>query len=267
MQLGLCTAETARIRAAREWGYDYVEIAGRSLVPLEPESSWHPLRRQLEDTGATITHLNSFIPADVRCVGPDVDWARVRAYLESCAARAAEVGVRTFVWGSAPSKRVPVGWPLARAFEQIERAAHLIADALAPHGGTCAIEPLNARETNVIYHLTDGVLLAAAVDRQQLRVLADYYHMALLNEPLEHLAAARDWLVHTHTAGANRHFPRPGDGLDHRAYLAALRAIGYDGSLSLECSRVPEGADFADEARAGVAYYRQLLAEPAHMSS
>jgi D-psicose/D-tagatose/L-ribulose 3-epimerase len=263
MRLGLCTADPARIRAARDWGYDYVEIAGRSLAPLESEASWHPLRRELEDTGATISHLNSFIPADVRCVGPEVDWGRVRGYLESCAARAAEVGVRTFVWGSAPSKRVPIGWPLSRAFDQLERTAHLISDALAPRGGTCAIEPLNARETNVIYHLTDGVLLAAAVDRQQMRVLADYYHMALLNEPLAHIEAARPWLAHTHTAGADRHFPKPTDGLDHRAYLAALRAAGYDGALSLECSRVPEGADFGVEARAGVAYYRRLLDEVA----
>ena len=263
MLYGLCASDPARMRGARDWGFDYVEIGARAVAPFEPDATWPTRRRELEDTGAVTSHLAGFIPAEARFVGPDVDWGRLRGYLESCVGRAAEIGVRTFNWGSAPSKSVPIGWPLSKAFEQIERCAHLIADVMAPLGCTCAIEPINPLECNVIYYLTDAVLLAASVDRPQIRVNVDYYHCALQSEPWAHLEAARDWIAHAHTSGPARHFPKPDDGFDHRAFLAALRRIGWDRTLSFECSRVPPGADYAEEARAGVAYLRALAREVA----
>jgi D-psicose/D-tagatose/L-ribulose 3-epimerase len=261
MLFGLCASDQARMAAARDWGYDYVEIGARAVAPLEPDQAWPARKRQLEDIGATITHLAGFIPAEARFVGPEVDWGRVRGYLESCVGRAAELGVRTFNWGSAPSKSVPLGWPFSKAFEQIERCAHLIADVMAPLDCTCAIEPINPLECNVIYYLTDAALLAASVDRPQIRVNVDYYHMALQNEPWQHMDAAKEWIAHAHTSGPNRHFPNPDDPFDHRRFLAELRRIGFDRTCSFECGRIPEGADYAAEARAGIAYIRQLYAE------
>jgi D-psicose/D-tagatose/L-ribulose 3-epimerase len=261
MEFGLCASDPARMRAARDWGFDYVEIGARAVVPFESDAAWAARKRELEDTGARTTHLAGFIPAEARFVGPDVDWGRVRGYLESCVGRAAEVGVRTFNWGSAPSKSVPTGWPLSKAHEQIERCANLIADVMAPLDCTCAIEPINPLECNVIYYLTDAVLLAASVDRPQMRVNFDYYHMVLQNEPWAHLDAAKDWIAHTHTSGPARHFPKPTDGFDHRAFFANLKRIGWDRTCSFECSRIPEGADYATEARAGIAYIRSVYEE------
>jgi sugar phosphate isomerase/epimerase len=258
MLFGLCAIDLERLGSARAWGYDYVEIGSANVAPLEPDGAWHPRRRQLEDTGARITHMATFIPASVRVVGPDVDWARVRAYLETCVGRAAEVGVRTFTLGSSGSRNVPPGWAYSHAFAQLERATHTIADVLAPHGARCVIEPLNSRESNIVNYVTDGAMLAQSIGRPQIRALCDYYHMALQSEPLAHVAEASPWLAHTHTAGPARSFPRPDDGWDHPAYAAALRDAGYDQTLSLECSRVPDGTIFGDAARDGVAYYRSL---------
>lgn len=267
MLFGLCTGDLERMAALRGWGYDYAEIGARTVVPFEPDAAWHARRRQLEDTGVPITHLAGFIPAEARFVGPDVDWGRVRGYLETCIGRAAEVGVRVFNWGSPQSKSVPAGWPYSKAFEQIERAAHLIADVMAPLGCTAAIEAINPRECNVIYYLTDAVQVAATVNRPQIRLNADYFHMALQNEPWEHVDAARGWLAHAHTSGPDRHFPKPDDPWDHAAFLRALRRIGYDRALSFECSRIPLGADYAEEARAGVAYIRALHAQVARQGA
>lgn len=261
MEIGLCASEPARLADARVWGYDFVEIGARAVAPLEPDAAWPARKRSLEETGARLTHLAGFIPAEVRVVGPDVDWARVRGYLEACVGRAAEVGVRVFNWGSAASRAVPPGWPYAQAFDQLERAAHLIADVMAPLGCTCVIEPINPRECNIMYYLTDAVALAAVVQRPQIRVIADFFHMALQNEPLEHLDAAGPWLAHAHTSGPERRFPKPDDPWDHAAFLAALRRAGYDRTLSFESYRLPPGADFAAEARAGLAFIRALVAQ------
>lgn len=260
MQLGLATNQIAALAAARAWGYDYVEIYAELVRPLEPDAVWPARRRELLDTGASMTHLCQFIPGEARFVGPGVDWGRTRGYLETCIGRASEVGVRTFNWGSPLSKSVPPGWPLSRAFEQIERAGHLLADILRAHGAIAVIEPINPGECNVIYYVTDGVLLAQSLDRPEIRCLADFFHMSLQNEPLAHLDAARGWLAHTHTSGPERHFPLPGQRWDQRAFLRALRQAGYDGSLSIE-SWVAGPASYADDARTSVAYLRGLLDE------
>lgn len=259
MLFGLNTSDPERMSAAGQWGYDYVEIGARAVAPFEPDAAWQTRRWQLLDTGARITHLAGFIPAEARFVGPDVDWGRVRGYLETCVGRAAEIGVRVFNWGSAPSKSVPLGWSYARAFAQIEQAAHMIADVMAPLDCTCVIEPINPRECNIIYYLSDAVLVAASVNRPQIRVLADFFHVALQNEPLEHVEEAREWLAHVHTSGPDRRFPKPTDPWDHAGFLRALRRAGYDRTLSFESHRLPPGAAYEDEARAGIAYMRSLF--------
>ncbi len=261
MLFGLCAGDMERITTAQGWGYDYVEIGARTVLPFGPDAAWHIRRRQLHDTGARITHLSGFIPAEARFVGPDVDWGSVRGYLETCIGRAAELGVRVFNWGSPASKSVPPGWTYAKAFDQIEQSAHLIADIMAPLGCTAVIEPINPRECNIIYYLTDAVLVASSVNRPQIRVIADFLHVAMQNEPLEHIEAAGAWLAHAHTSGPERHFPKPDDPWDHLAFLRALRRSGYDQTLSFECGSIPPGADYAEEARAGIAYIRALYAQ------
>ncbi len=258
MLFGLNTSDPARISATPGWGYDFVEIGARAVAPFEPDAAWHPRRRMLEDTGVPITHLAGFIPAEARFVGPDIDWGKVRDYLETCVGRAAEVGVRVFNWGSPASRSVPTGWSYARAFEQIERAGHMLADALAPVDAACGIEPINPRECTIIYYLTDAIGVATSIKRPQVRILADFFHMALQNEPMEHMSLARDWLVHVHTSGPDRHFPKADDPWDHAGFLRVLRQAGYDHTLSFECSRIPEGAMYEVEARAGIAYMRRL---------
>jgi D-psicose/D-tagatose/L-ribulose 3-epimerase len=258
MRFGLASGDLDQIRQSVAWGYDYVEIHAALLRPLEPDNVWPARRRELEDTGQLLSNLCNFIPGEARYVGPSVDWERTRAYLETCIGRGAEVGVKVFNWGSPHSKSVPPGWPYSNAFEQIEQAAHLIADICARHGAICVIEPINPRECNVIYYVTDGAMVAESVNRPEMRTLADFFHMSLQSEPLEHLAAAGKWLAHTHTSGPDRYFPLPGQPWDQRAFLSALRDVGYDERVTIESWVVRPDSSFAEDARASLAFLRGL---------
>jgi sugar phosphate isomerase/epimerase len=249
------------MRDARAWGFDYVEIMGQLLLPLEAESAWGPRRREIEATGARVTNLAGFIGGEARFVGPDIDWARTRAYVETVVGRGAEIGVRVFNWGSPMSKSVPLGWPYSKAFEQVERAASLIADVVAGHDALCVIEPINPGECNIVYYVTDAMLLAASVNRPEIRCLADFFHMSLQREPLAHVVQARDYLAHAHTAGPKRLLPLPEQAWDQRAFFRALRQAGYDGRVSVEAWTVRPGSTFGDDAAASVAYLRRLREE------
>jgi D-psicose/D-tagatose/L-ribulose 3-epimerase len=260
MLFGLCLGDPARIPQLPAWGYDYAEIGARTVLPFEDKAAWQPRRRELAALGVPMTHLAGFIPAELPFVGPDVEWPRLESYLETVVGRASELGVRTFNWGSAVARKVPHGWDYSRAHEQLERLGRFIGPLMERHDATCVIEAVNPRECNLVYYLTDALALAESTGSRRIGVIPDYYHMALQNEPVEHVTLVRDRLWHAHTSGPERHFPKPDDGFDHAAFLRALKDVGYDRTLSFECSRVPSGADYAEEARAGAAYIRELYA-------
>ncbi|MBM4417489.1 MAG: TIM barrel protein [Chloroflexi bacterium] len=263
MRIGLVTGHLEGIARAATWGYDYVEIMGALLLPLEGQAAWGARRREIAETGARITNLAGFIGGEARFVGPNVDWERTRAYIETMVERGAEIGVDTFNWGSPMSKSVPEGWPLSRAYEQIERAAHLIADTVAQVAARCVIEPINPGECNVLSYVTDAALLARSTGRSEILCLADFFHMSLQSEPLSHLDRAGALLGHTHTSGPRRLFPMPDQAWTQVAFFRALRRAGYDGRVSVESWTVREGSTYERDAADAAAYLRAVSARVA----
>jgi sugar phosphate isomerase/epimerase len=259
VRFGLCASNIAVIRQLGDWGYDYAEIGATALVPFEGEAAFAPRKADLLGAGVPIEALAGFIPGSVPIIGPKVDWRQVHGYLDTTIGRAAEVGVKAINWGSAVSRWVPDGWPMSKAWEQIERASLLIAELAAKTGIVVAIEAVNPREANVLYYLTDAMHLAKVVNHPNLRLNVDYYHLVKQNEPIEHIAAVAAWLAHAHTSDDERRFPTLGDW-DQRPFLRALKAAGYDGRLSFEVRDVGDG-QFAERARLSVRRTRELQRE------
>ena len=144
------------------------------------------------------------------------------------------VGARAAVMGSAWARNVPDGFDRARAEDQIVAALDRIADHLAGTGVTCAIEPLYRQESNIINSVAEGVAFARKVNRPQIRVLADFFHMDEEGEPLETLREHRDWIVHIHLADTGRRNPGTG-AYPYDRFFGLLREIGYAGAMSAEC--------------------------------
>ena len=256
MRFGLCAGNLVVIRQLATWGYDYAEIGGSTVLPFEGDRAFAPVRAQLLECGVPIEALAGFIPGSVPILGPNVDPGQVRGYLETTIARAAEVGVRVINWGSVASRRVPDGWPMSKAWEQIERTAGLIADIAATSGVTIAVESVNPREANILFYLSEAVNLAQTINRPNFRLNVDYYHLYKQNEPPEHFTAAIPFLAHAHTSDDQRGFPALG-GWDQRRFLRMLRAAAYDGRLSFEINGTLTPA-FADAAQRSVARMREL---------
>ncbi|MGH2457914.1 MAG: sugar phosphate isomerase/epimerase family protein [Chloroflexota bacterium] len=256
MRFGLCTGDVEVIRQLPALGYDYADVGGRTVIPFESEAAFAAVKARLRDTDVPIEGMGGFIPESVRIVGPEVDWARVRGYLETTIGRAAALGVKAINWGSAPSKHVPPGWPMSRAWAQIERAGDLIAALAEAAGVVVVIEPINPRETNILYYTVEGLNLAQTVNRPGLRLLVDYYHVMKQDEPLEQVKAAAGWIAHAHTSDDERAFPCLGQW-DQRPFLRTLREMGYDGRLSFEVRR-HDDAGYAESARTSVQRMRAL---------
>jgi sugar phosphate isomerase/epimerase len=232
MRFGFCTSDERRVEAMARLGYDYVERGASSLLPAEPETAWALVRDRIRAAPLPTEGLAGFIPAHLKVTGPAVDRAALRRYLETVIGRAAEVGVAVINWGSAESRRVPDGWPMATAWAQLEEFCHLMADVAQGSGVVIVIEPVNLDETNILHYLGEGYALALRVNRPEIRCLADYYHMERQGEHLTGILLAAPWLLHAHTGGPDRRCPAPGQ--TQEAFLGTLREAGYDRRLSIE---------------------------------
>jgi sugar phosphate isomerase/epimerase len=224
MRLGWC-AGLKDAGFVNDAGYDYIEL---------------PLAAQDFSAGARIASplpvgaFNYFFPQDMRIVGDDVDETKLDRYLGRAAEIMGSAGARAAVMGSAWARNVPDGFARKRAEDQIVRALDRIADHLKGTGVTLAIEPLYRQESNIINSVAEGVAFARCVNRPEIRVLADFFHMDEENEPLETLREHRDWVVHIHLADTGRRNPGTG-AYPYDRFFGLLKEIGYAGMMSAEC--------------------------------
>ena len=240
MKFGFCTRDEGLIEAMARLGYDFVERGATALLPFEDGSAWAAVRARIQAAPLPTDALAGFIPAQLRVTGPAVDRPALQRYLETVIGRAAEIGVEVINWGSAASRLVPDGWPMAAAWAQLEEFCHQMADVARGTGVTIVIEPVNLDETNILHYVGEAYALALRVNRPEIRCLCDYYHMERQGEHLTGILLAAPWLEHAHTSGPDRRCPAP--GWTQHLFLRALWEAGYDRRLSIEARCADEEA-------------------------
>ncbi len=108
-------------------------------------------------------------------------------------------------------------------------------------GKPVILEPLNRYETHLLRTVGQAAEICRAVGSPGIKLMADFFHMNIeesdMGRAIEEVA---DCLAYVHLADSNRYQPGAGH-LDFRPGLAALKRIGYDGYLTLECKIL--GAD------------------------
>lgn len=109
-----------------------------------------------------------------------------------------------------------------------------LAPAAAMAGVPLFLEPLNRYEAHLVNRLAQGVAFAEQVG-PEIAIMADFFHMNIEEADIAaSIRAAGHRVVYVHVADSNR--LQPGRGhLDFRPGFAALKAIGYDGWLGIEC--------------------------------
>jgi len=233
MESGVCTGpENADICYAA--GADFIECHAQNFLrPADPlwQKPFEPRALPLP-----IAAYNCFLPADLKITGPSVDANRIKAYAAQACKRAKEMNSSVIVLGSGGARNVPDGWPRDKAEEQLIEVIRMLGPLARMSSLTIALEPLNTGESNILNCITVGMNYLRRARTAGVSILADFYHMALEEEPLDALDEAGRLLSHVHIAEPKgRIAPRPG-GTNLRPFFAKLKAIGYDKRISLECS-------------------------------
>ncbi|CAN0473607.1 unnamed protein product, partial [Phaeothamnion confervicola] len=102
-------------------------------------------------------------------------------------------------------------------------------------GTPIILEPLNRYESHLLKSLDDAAQICRAVGSPGIRMMADVFHMNLEEADMGRaIEAVADVLAYVHLADSNRFQPGAGH-LDFKPGFAALKRIGYDGWMTLEC--------------------------------
>ena len=243
MKLGVCTSvrRPEDAEAAAKTGYDYIEVGFADMVMCDDETIDEFIAKTGE-LGLKCEAANSMLPGTLRVTGEEIDYEALADFLEEGMARAAKIGIEVVVFGSAKARNVPKDFPREKAIEQL---AFFLREYCGPiaekYGIKIAIEPLGALETNIILTVREGEELARLAGRENVKVLADNFHMAVNDDAVENISGM---VIHAHISNADmRCFPEKDDDFDYLPFINALKAVGCP-----RCSIEAGTGDFAEDA-------------------
>ena len=256
MQLGIY-ADIEQARDLPNDQFDFIEENIQTLlVPEADEATFQKRLEIVRSLDKPVSAANRLLPADLHPIGPSVNEPRLHRWLETVMRRSEAVGVKTIVWGSGVSRRVPEGFSFDKAREQFDRAVAYAAPLAERHGVTIVIEPVARWDSNFIMSLADGARVVEAASHPSVKLLADFYHMEWEGEPATQMVRYKDILEHVHLSEFGMDRGQPGRaGTDLRTYLRALKESGYQKGLVIESF----WKNLHDESRSGLAELRKQM--------
>ena len=234
MKYGVCAGPDSAAILAKA-GFDYVEInTSRMLKPQDPDEAFDLELKKIRSSALPCSAGNGFLPGSLKVTGPDASLERLAAYAETAAARARKAGMETVVFGSGGARRVPDGFPRAKAEEQLQAFLRTLGPIGRKHGVVFAVEPLRQKECNILNTVTEAARLVREVNHPNIRLLVDAYHWAAEKESAEAIVSNGDLLRHAHIATTKSRLAPGAEECDFSEFFRALKAANYAGRLSIE---------------------------------
>ena len=155
-------------RCKRSVPRDPVERVADFLMPDAPDSAFERQReRAAQAAPIPVRGCNVFLKTGLRCTGPDADHARVLAYAAIAFERLERAGGSFIGLGSSDARRIPEGWPTARADEQFIALLESMAPIAARHHITVSVESAAPEEVNYLNRIAEVVAVVAAVESSE----------------------------------------------------------------------------------------------------
>lgn len=213
--------------------FDFIEIPVEIWVqPFAPQSKWDENYAKLKSWKLPpITVASHFLEGVLPVVGPVVDWELADFWVERSLKRISAIGVKLAgMYGGFWT--APEGFPKNKAIDQTIRLCDMMAKKAKKYGVTLALEP-QADPKTLFPRYLEAVEIAKRVGRPEIRVMADTAYLQRLDQPLEDLTKAPQYLAHVQTRG-DKGQPGVGNFVEyHTKMFRVLRDIGYEGGVSI----------------------------------
>jgi hydroxypyruvate isomerase len=113
------------------------------------------LKKKVIGTGLPCLACNNFIPKSIHLTGLEYNEDLFKDYIARAVARAASLGARKIVFGSAGARNVPSDFPMEKARIKITERLCFIGDVAEKNNIQIEIEHLNRLESNIINTFSD----------------------------------------------------------------------------------------------------------------
>jgi sugar phosphate isomerase/epimerase len=233
LKIGYCTQDLAKAKAA---GFDYAEIRVGDFMKLS-DDELEQLVAKNREIGLPTPAAYTFLPPELKIVGPEVDEPRVMAYATKAFTRCERLGVRILLFGSPAARKTPDGFSKPDAFRQLVAIGKKMAPVAAKHGLTLAAAPISPAQTNMINTTAEALAWVEAVGHAHFQFTTDLYHLVAAGDKPESLLSAGKRLVYAKISNPNgRVLPQRADEYDYASYFRVLHQLGYQGLLGVEAS-------------------------------
>ena len=231
MKIGFC-ARLDRIQEVAAAGFDYIEPPVSAMANWTEEEFQENLNR-VKAASIPAPSFNVLFPGDIALLSPETDNQKITDYLQRVFPKVHKLGGKVVVFGSGKSRTRPETMAYGAAFRRLTEVVRLIGNAANEYDLTVAVEPLNRNETNMVNSVAEGADLVAAANHPSVKLLADYYHIAVEHHAPEDLARVGG-IAHCHIATeVGRRAPQEAeDGF--KALFSAMKQTNYAGLISVE---------------------------------
>lgn len=237
-QENLCPGATLAEKLANlaQWGYEGIEFWGGNIADRVDEINAACANSPVKPS--TICAGYSGCPLDADKAQRDLAIADIKLRLKV----AGEIGAVGLIFVPIfGGPRIPDLSPYASAVELEKRLlvelVKELADVAAANNTLLLLEPLNRYETHLLCRLEHAVeIIEMAGEPEGLALMADFFHMNIEEPRMEvSIKEAARWIQHVHLADSIRWLPGYGH-TDFRPGFAALKEIGFDKYMALECA-------------------------------
>lgn len=254
MKIGVCGG-IERIRGVAENNLDYLEGKFNWIATCS-DAEFDEFKNELNKYSVKCEAANNFLPKDLRITGENVDYDAISAFLKKGFERANELGIKILVLGSGGSRRVPEGYPYAKAVQDI---IYVVKNYISPmaekYGIDFVFEPLCYKETNIINTIKEGAMIAAAINCSNVGTLGDIYHMYVEGDKYDEIRELKGILRHAHISNPipkesdmKRCYMSDPNEYDYKGFFDALKDIGCE-RISIEADTKDYYADIPDAAK------------------
>lgn len=243
------------ISSARALGFDAVEIFAASPLDVDVKGT----KKLLDESGLSVAAVGTgagWVVHRVHLVDASpITRDNAKEFIRSMILLGAEFGAPAIIGSMQGRWEDDVDHPTA--LQHLREGLSQLGEFAKEHHVPLIYEPLNRYETNMCCTMADGVTLLESLDTDNVKLLADLFHMNIEETSLaEGLRAGGRHIGHVHFVDSNRR-PAGNGHIDFGPVIAALREIGYDGYLSAEAFPWP---DSMAAARQTIEEYRRLTA-------
>jgi len=242
-----------------ELGYDFIELAGGWVMKMS-EEELENAQKLISKNKIPCNGFNAYCGEDLHMAGPQFDLQAARDYAAEISRRGTILGIKVIGLGAPLARRIPKDFDLSAATKQMKEFVRVTAEEGAKHGIVFLLEALNPYICDLVLHTREALDIVRELDMPNLRMVLDFHHIERSGEDVSDIAYVMPYVKHLHidhTVEGDRYHLREEGRPFYSRCIAAARACGYDGTLSIEPSVTK--APFREEAQESLRILRSIL--------